>query len=337
MSSVLPSINKIAEILGGDVTSGEALVPGPGHSAKDRSLSIKLDDKAPDGFLVHSFANDNLLVCRDHVRKKLGLPEFKPKKKASGSSGKTKKGNGAAKPWSPIIARYVYRLADGRPYLQVCRTAAKGFFQNKWNGQMWVTGKPDGPKIPYRLPELLAAPLTAKVHIAEGEKDTDALAKLGFTATTNSEGANAWTDDLNDYFKDRHVYIHEHNDEQGRKRVQQIARALEPIAASVRVIRLPGLKEHGDISDWLESDPSGARLVKECESTPVWEPSTTPPPEEEKEETDPLTEPRKKQADILIELASAAELFHDRDDVGYACRNRKPAARSMTISGRFST
>jgi hypothetical protein len=100
--------------------------------------------------------------------------------------------------------------------------------------------------------------------------------------------------------------------------VQRVARALEPIAASVRVIRLPGLKEHGDISDWLESDPSGARLVKECESTPVWEPSTTPPPEEEKEETDPLVEPKKKQADVLIELASAAELFHDRDDVGYA-------------------
>ena len=32
----LPSIDKIAEALGGDVTNGEALVPGPGHSAEDR-------------------------------------------------------------------------------------------------------------------------------------------------------------------------------------------------------------------------------------------------------------------------------------------------------------
>ena len=94
------------------------------HSAEDRSLSIKLDSAAPDGFVVHSFANDDPLVCRDHVRKKLGLPEFEPKKKASGSLGKTKKGNGTAKPWSPIVARYVYRQADGTPYLQVCRTAA---------------------------------------------------------------------------------------------------------------------------------------------------------------------------------------------------------------------
>ena len=186
------------------------------------------------------------------------------------------------KAWSPIIARYIYRKADGTPYLQVCRTVAKTFFQNKWNGQMWVAGAPEGPKIPYRLPELQAAPLTTKVHITEGEKDADALARINFVATTNSGGASNWTDDLNEYFRDRHVCIHEDNDEQGRKRVQRIARALYPIAASVRVIRLPGLKEHGDISDWLESDPSGARLVKECESTPVWEPSTTPPPEEEK-------------------------------------------------------
>src|SRR5262245_52702722 len=186
--SHLLTINKIAEVLGGVVANGQARVPGPGHSAEDRSLSIKLDSAAPDGFVVHSFAGDDPIACRDYVRKKLGLREFS-KKKTSGSSSKNKKGNGPTKPWSPVVARYVYRQADGRPYLQVCRTAAKQFFQNKWNGQMWVIGKPDGPKIPYHLPELLAAPLTAKVHIAEGEKDADALAKLGFVATTNSEGA----------------------------------------------------------------------------------------------------------------------------------------------------
>src|SRR5262249_60785949 len=47
MSSNLPSINRIAEIMGGDVASGEVVVPGPGHSAEDRSLAIKLDNAAP--------------------------------------------------------------------------------------------------------------------------------------------------------------------------------------------------------------------------------------------------------------------------------------------------
>ena len=306
-------LRQLATALCGDISGSQVLAPGPGHSAEDRSLSVKLDSKARDGFVVHSFAGDDPITCRDHVRAKLGLSTFKPKKK---TNGKTR---GASKPWSPVISRYVYRQADGTPYLQVCRTQAKQFFQNHWNGQMWVTGKPDGAKVPYRLPELLAAPLTAKVHLVEGEKDADVLVKLGFTATTNSGGAANWSDDLNEYFRDRHVYIHEDNDEEGRKRVQRIARALDPIAASVRIIRLPGLPPKGDVSDWLESDPSGARLVKECESTPVWEPSMAPPPEEEKEEIGPsLVELKKKQADILIELASIAELFHDRDDVGYA-------------------
>ena len=190
MSSNLPSINRIAQIMGGDVAGGDVLVPGPGHSAEDRSLAIKLDNTAPDGFVVHSFAGDDPIACRDHVRKKLGLPEFEPKKKAS----KNRKGNGGTRPWSPIIARYIYRKADGTPYLQVCRTAAKGFFQNKWNGQIWVAGKPEGPKIPYRLPELQVAPLTTKIHITEGEKDADALARINFVATTNSEGASNWTE-----------------------------------------------------------------------------------------------------------------------------------------------
>ena len=170
MTAIAP-LAKIAELLGGDVSSGEAHVPGPGHSAEDRSLAVKPDSTAPDGFLVHSFAGDDPLVCRDHVRKKLGLPEWKPKEKTSGKS------KGSAKPYSPVVTRYVYRQADGTPYLQVCRTQAKTFFQNRWNGQMWVSGKPDGPKVLYHLPEVLVAPLTTPIHICEGEKDADALAE----------------------------------------------------------------------------------------------------------------------------------------------------------------
>ena len=67
----------------------------------------------------------------------------------------------------------------------------------------WIKGKPNGHKIPYRLPELIAAPPSATIFIAEGEKDCDALARLSFVATCNSEGAGKWTADLNAYFRDR--------------------------------------------------------------------------------------------------------------------------------------
>ena len=46
--------------------------PGPGHSRADRSLSIKINPSAPDGFIVHSFAGDSPTDCRDHVRAALG-------------------------------------------------------------------------------------------------------------------------------------------------------------------------------------------------------------------------------------------------------------------------
>jgi hypothetical protein len=72
------SLQLIARALGGEVNGGEVRCPGPGHSAIDRSLSIKLDSNAPDGFLVHSFSPaDDPIVCRDYVREKVGLPAFK--------------------------------------------------------------------------------------------------------------------------------------------------------------------------------------------------------------------------------------------------------------------
>jgi hypothetical protein len=265
------SIAKVAELLGGDVSGDEALAPGPGHSGFDRSLSVKLDGKAPDGFIVHSFAGDDAIACRDHVRRKLGLPEFEPGKKS-------RKPNGGARPFSPTIAKYVYRRADGTPYLQVHRLADKsGFPQYHWDGEKWISGAPQGPKIPYRLPELAAAAPTTPTYIVEGEKDCDALAKIGFVATCNSGGADngggkKWTPELAQYFEDRHVYIVPDNDAQGRTHAQHVARQLEPVASSVRIVELPDLPLKGDVSDWLKSDTAGARLSKFAKAAPLWEP-----------------------------------------------------------------
>src|ERR1019366_743244 len=69
----------IARALGGDVAGRDGvLAPGPGHSPKDRSLSIHLDANAPDGFLIYSHAGDDWRTCRDYVRRRLGLPDWQP-------------------------------------------------------------------------------------------------------------------------------------------------------------------------------------------------------------------------------------------------------------------
>jgi hypothetical protein len=260
-------LTTLARCLDGEISAGQVLAPGPGHSAADRSLSIKLDDDAPDGFIVHSFAGDDPIGCRDYVREKAGLPPRKP----GGGNGKI-----PAKGKSPIVAQYVYQSADGAPYLRVNRRAVKkdGFFQEHWTGSAWVPGAPR-PKIPYRLPELLAASPTTPVYVTEGEKDSDSLAKLGFVATTNSEGADngkgsKWTPELNGYFKDRHVIILPDNDAPGHQHARHVARNIDGVAASVKIVELPGLDASGDVSDFLEGDPSGARVVKECTQAPLW-------------------------------------------------------------------
>jgi hypothetical protein len=69
--------------------------------------------------------------------------------------------------YSPVIAQYVYKQADGTPYLKVCKTANKKFLQFRWNGSGWIAGKPKGPKIPYRLPELLATSVGTIIYFCE--------------------------------------------------------------------------------------------------------------------------------------------------------------------------
>lgn len=75
------TLTQIAQALGGEVRGQEVLAPGPGHSPKDRSLSIKLDPSAPDGFLVYSFSGDDWLRCKEYVREKLGLPYCNQRRK----------------------------------------------------------------------------------------------------------------------------------------------------------------------------------------------------------------------------------------------------------------
>src|SRR3954454_3195770 len=260
------NVHQIVTILSGNVTGPDSCnVPGPGHTLSDHSLSIKIDPTAPDGFICHSFADDDDLVCKDYVKQRLGLPKWEPKNK-NGShlagfdfNRATRRGDYASGP-SRVTDEYIYRQADGSPYLKVCRTSDKCFFQQHWNGRGWSKGAPDGPKIPYRLKELLAAEHD-DVFIVEGEKDCENLAMHGLTATTNSCGAGKWSSDLNCFFAGKNVYILPDNDEVGVHHARNVALNLLPIAREVRVVDLPGLPPKGDVSDWLAAGGTLEELI----------------------------------------------------------------------------
>jgi DNA polymerase len=167
------------------------------------------------------------------------------------------------------VAFFTYHHADGRPYLGVKKTSTKQFPQDHWNGGGWAKDAPTGPKIPYRLPELIKAPLDDLVVIAAGEKDADTAASLGFVATTNSEGERkgAWAPELNAWFAGRkRVAIMEDNDSTGRAHVMEVANALRGIVSDIHIVSFRDLPEHSDLTDWIERGHSRDDLLAKIEA-----------------------------------------------------------------------
>lgn len=73
------TLNEIARALGGEISNGSVLAPGPNHKPTDRSLSVTLSTTSPDGFVVNTFSpRDNVIDCKDYVRRRLGIEAFKP-------------------------------------------------------------------------------------------------------------------------------------------------------------------------------------------------------------------------------------------------------------------
>jgi RecA-family ATPase len=181
-------------------------------------------------------------------------------------------------------AFYIYCDARGRNYLGVKRTTSKQFPQYHWDGTQWRKGLPKGfLKIPYRLPELLDAPADAWVVIAAGEKDAETTVRLGLVGTTNSggEGKGQWTPELNRWFTGKQrVAIMEDNDAAGYAHAIEVANALRGIVPDIRIVGFRELKKGGDLTDWIEVDPTRgyAELLARIEAAPATDGYDAPKP-----------------------------------------------------------
>ncbi|MEP4153110.1 MAG: hypothetical protein ABJL73_17585, partial [Lentilitoribacter sp.] len=174
------------------------------------------------------------------------------------------------------IARYDYHRADGKyAYTKVRGENSDGekVFTTRRDNVLpfderfepdekrdWFSGQGDEPNVPYRLPELLEVSheYGALVLVVEGEKDCETARKLGFTATTNPNGALKWEDSYSQYLKGCNVVIVPDNDERGRQHAEKVAKSAFPVASSVKVLNLPDLVEKGDLTDWVHSKGDAA-------------------------------------------------------------------------------
>jgi putative DNA primase/helicase len=171
-----------------------------------------------------------------------------------------------------ITAVYDYRDEASSLLYQAVRFEPKGFSQRRPEGAGgWVYKLNGVRRVPYRLPELLAADPAELVFIVEGEKDADRLASLGFVATTNAGGAGKWRGEFGEFLRGKRVVIIPDNDGPGREHATKVARSLRVVAASVRVLELPNLPPKGDVSDWLDAGGLVDELLVLAEAASLYE------------------------------------------------------------------
>jgi 5S rRNA maturation endonuclease (ribonuclease M5) len=204
--------------------------------------------------------------ARNAVRSAFKQPPREPIGKRHGSKGD--------KPAGTIAKTYDYTDENGKLLFQCVRFTPKDFKQRHPDGRGGFAWNLQGiRRVPYHLPQVVKA---GEVWIVEGEKDADALMAQGFTATTNPLGAGKWLSEYNQHFKGKAVIICGDNDAKGREHVEQVARALHGVAASVKIVKLPDtVKDASDyVATFADSTDAAERLSVMAESAPEWTPTS---------------------------------------------------------------
>jgi 5S rRNA maturation endonuclease (ribonuclease M5) len=265
----MPSIESILGSLNHVQRSGKGWTARcPAHDDQRNSLSVSQGDD--HRILLHCHAG-----CRpEAIVKALGMdmrdlfPTYIPPKVESFKMQQRRN----------IIAIYDYNDVNGQLLCQVVRFQPKNFKQRRpGENSDWIWNLNGVPRVLYRLPELSTADLSEPVLITEGEKDVETLRTLGLVSTTNPGGAGKWQPEYDEVLRGRHVVILPDNDPVGHQHAEQVARSLLGVAASVKLIKLLGLTEKGDISDWIKAGHTREELLQLIEQTPAIRPEDLPP------------------------------------------------------------
>ncbi len=172
-----------------------------------------------------------------------------------------------------IEATYDYRDERGNLLFQVVRKTGKRFLQRRPDGAGWIWQVGDCRRVPFRLPEIIAADKDAPVYIAEGEKDVEALVRAGCVATTNPGGAGKWplvSEVARTVLAARDVVVVADNDDTGRKHADAVAEDMRSVARSVRLVSPPA--PHKDVADLLGSGGTVGELqpLERAPLSPDW-------------------------------------------------------------------
>jgi hypothetical protein len=248
-----PELRDLADMLrSGDFD--EEVTHCPAHEDHNPSLAITATD---DRTLVHCRAGcstADVLTALGLTYADLYAPE--PEGPSSGPHGVPE---GLPVPY-PKQCTYTWVNENKTPLFTTHRTPGKSFPVMSANGTSGLNGT---RRVLYRLPEVLAAVKAGgEIHVAEGEKDADALAIAGVTATTNLGGAANWKDADADTLKGASlVVVWQDRDEAGRKRCVHVGETLAARGIPYRVVMSRVEDEKADAYDHLAAGWSVADAV----------------------------------------------------------------------------
>jgi hypothetical protein len=162
------------------------------------------------------------------------------------------------------VERIEFQNADGTFVLAKDGKRKKTFRQRRPDPECplaWIWNIKGVAAVPYRLPELIEAIGNGNfVVIVEGEAKVDLLRSWNVPATCNAGGAQKWKPEHAEFLRGADVVILPDNDQRGRDHVNVVGASLQDIAASVRVLELPGLAPKDDIIDWAKQGGTVERL-----------------------------------------------------------------------------
>ncbi len=117
------------------------------------------------------------------------------------------------------------------------------------------------------------------IFFCEGEKDALRLNELGLLATCHkSLGGEGWRPEWNKHVAGSKAYIFRDNDHTGIDVAEKAASTLHAGKIAVTILALPGLKIHGDVSDWLDQGGTFDELIELAGSELPWQPESDIPP-----------------------------------------------------------
>jgi len=165
-------------------------------------------------------------------------------------------------PSPKIAAIYPYHDELGTVLYENIRFEPKSFRWRQKVGSHYAYNLDGTRRVPYNLPQIRAA---TDVLVCEGEKDCDTAARLGLAATNSKH----WQPEFAAYLGGKAVAIIADADAPGRKIAGDVGRTLIGVAASVKIVELPGAK---DLTDWAEGGGTRDALLGWIDTHAKWTP-----------------------------------------------------------------